>query len=51
MERLVKINGYVYSVSGDKGFETFYNMGKDIDDPMWKEETDKMKKKWKKSKK
>ena len=49
MEYIEKKNGYVYLVTGDKGFETFYNMGKDIDDPMWAE--DKPKKKRKKTKK
>lgn len=39
MERIKKINGFVYLVEGEKkGFETFYNLGKDIDSPIWKEE-------------
>lgn len=31
MEKIIKKDGYVYLVSGDKGFETFYNLGKDYD--------------------
>ncbi len=38
MARIEKKNGYVYLVEGDKGFETYYNMGKDIEDERWKEE-------------
>lgn len=49
MGRIEKINGFVYLVEGDKGFETFYNLGKDIDDPRWKEESPKKGKKKKKS--
>ena len=48
MEYIEKKNGYVYLVRGDKGFETFYNMGKDIDDPMWAEDLKPKKKKSKK---
>ena len=41
MTRTERINGYVYLVEGDrKGFETFYNLGKDPDDPRWKEDTE-----------
>jgi len=43
MQRIVKKNGFVYLVEGEKGFETFYNLGKDIDSPIWKEEVKKMK--------
>ena len=39
MEKIIKMNGYVYLVKGDrKGFETYYNMGKDPDDPRWEED-------------
>lgn len=39
MEKIIKMNGYVYLVEGDrKGFETYYNMGKDPDDPRWEED-------------
>lgn len=39
MEKIIKKNGYVYLVEGDrKGFETYYNMGKDPDDPRWEED-------------
>lgn len=31
MERIIRKNGYVYLVKGFKGFETYYNMGKDLD--------------------
>lgn len=39
MEKIIKMNGYVYSynLNDKKGFETYYNLGKDIDDPMWKD--------------
>lgn len=42
MEKIIKMNGYVYvyDLNDKKGFETFYNMGKDIDDPRWKEGED-----------
>ena len=41
MTRTERINGYVYLVEGDrKGFETFYNLGKDIESPIWKDEVD-----------
>lgn len=39
MGKIIKKDGYVYYVEGEKGFETFHNLGKDIDDPMWAEET------------
>lgn len=42
MENIIRKNGYVYLVKGEKGFETFYNMGKDENDPMWKEEVKEM---------
>lgn len=46
MNKIVKMNGYVYLVennSSDGRFQTFYNLGKDIDSPIWKEEVEKMK--------
>jgi ribosomal protein L24E len=46
MEYIIKKDGYVWSVSGRKGFEIYFNMGKDPDDPRWKP-----KKKRKKTKK
>jgi ribosomal protein L24E len=46
MEYIKRENGYVYLVSGRKGFEIYFNMGKDPDDPIWKP-----KKKRKKTKK
>lgn len=42
MGKIVKLNGYVYDVSGEEGFETYFKLGKDIDDPMWKEEVEEM---------
>lgn len=52
MQVIKKINGYVYLVEGDrKGFETFYNLGKDPDDPMWQEKEEKPKQKRGKAKK
>ena len=41
MEKIVKMNGYVYLIQDyeRKGFETYHNLGKDIDDPRWNEET------------
>jgi len=42
MEKIIKMNGYVYAYDANdkKGFETFYNLGKDLDDPRWKEDED-----------
>lgn len=42
MEKIIKMNGYVYAYDANdkKGFETFYNLGKDPDDPRWKEDED-----------
>ena len=42
MEKIIKKDGYVYLVQDwdRKGFETFYNLGKDIDDPRWKGNND-----------
>jgi hypothetical protein len=52
MTRTERINGYVYLVEGDrKGFETFYNLGKDPDDPMWADELKGIKQNKKKNKK
>lgn len=41
MKYIEKKNGYVYLVEEHDAagrFKTYYNMGKDIDDPMWNEE-------------
>lgn len=54
MERIVKKDGYVYLIkenSNDGRFKTWYNMGKDSDDPRWKEEEENPKPKKKKTKK
>lgn len=52
MEKIIKQNGYVYLVEGDrKGFETYINMGKDPDDPRWYEKDEKPKQKKGKTKK
>lgn len=45
MQRINKINGYVYLVEGEKqGFETFHNLGKDPDYWEKKEKDEKPKK-------
>ena len=40
MERIIKKDGYVYSVDNwwQKGFEIYRYLGKDPDDPRWFEE-------------
>lgn len=38
MKKIVKNDGYIFLVEGSIGFETYYNLGKDIDDPRWSEE-------------
>lgn len=50
MDKIIRRDGYVYLAENwdKKGFETFYNMGKDPDDERWLEE-DKPKRKRKKS--
>lgn len=42
MDKIIKMNGYVYAYDANdkKGFETFYNLGKDVDDPRWNEGED-----------
>ena len=48
MHYIEKKDGYVYFVqenSNDGRFKTYYNMGKDIDDPMWNEDKPKKTKK------
>jgi len=45
MHYIEKKNGYVWLVTGRKGFETFYNMGKDPDSEMWAEDLKPKKKK------
>lgn len=42
MKKIISKDGYIYLVEGDIGFETYYNLGKDPDDPMWKEEVKEM---------
>ena len=42
MKRIEKINGYVYEVTGEKGFETYFSLGKDPDDEMWKDELEEL---------
>ena len=54
MDKIIKKDGYVFLVQDceKKGFETYINMGKDIDDPRWEEKEDeKPKQKRKKVKK
>lgn len=52
MEKIIKMNGYVYLVEGwdKKGFETYHYLGKDIDDPRWGEKDNEEKPKQKKGK-
>lgn len=40
MEKIVRKNGYVYLVQDwdKKGFETFYNLGKDPNDTRWQDD-------------
>ena len=48
MKYIEKKNGYVYLVEEHDAagrFNTYYNMGKDPDDPMWKEDKQKKTKK------
>lgn len=44
MDKIIKENGYVYLVEhwDRKGFETYHNLGKDIDSPIWENEVKKM---------
>lgn len=53
MEKIIKKNGYVYLVQDwdRKGFETFYNLGKDPDGLKWFENDEKPKQKKAKAKK
>lgn len=45
MEKIIKKDGYVYLIedADRKGFETYHNLGKDPDSPMWKEDFEKPK--------
>ena len=46
------MRGYVYLVEGErKGFETYHNLGKDMDDPIWEKEVEDMKDKIRKRRK
>lgn len=53
MNRIEKRDGYVYLVEDcdKKGFETYYNLGKDIDSPIWEDEVKEMNFKKRKNKK
>lgn len=51
MERIEKMNGYVYLVEGEDGFETYHNLGKDPDSDIWKKEENEELKKSKTTKK
>lgn len=54
MEYILKKDGYVYLVQENDTagrFPTYYNLGKDPDDPMWKEEVEEIKSKKKRTKK
>lgn len=53
MEKIIKKDGYIYLVEhwDRKGFETYYNLGKDPDDLRWFEKEEKPKQKKSKAKK
>jgi len=53
MDKIVKKDGYVFLAQNwdRKGFETYYNLGKDPDDPRWNEQEEKPKQKREKTKK
>ena len=53
MEKIIKMNGFVFLVENfdKKGFETYYNLGKDIDSPIWQEESEEITKPQKKKRK
>ena len=54
MEKIYRENGYVYlrqENDVDGRFPTIYNLGKDSDDPRWKEEEENPKPKKRKRKK
>lgn len=44
MNKIEKKDGYVYLVEDcdKKGFETYCNLGKDIDSPIWEDEIKEM---------
>lgn len=44
MNKIEKKDGYVYLVEDcdKKGFETYCNLGKDIDSPIWEDEVKEM---------
>ncbi len=43
MKKIVKKDGYVYLAEIEPAYSTWVNLGKDIDDPRWKEEVEEMK--------
>ena len=53
MEKIIKKDGYVYAVENwwNKGFESYYYLGKDPDDPRWSENEENKQKKSKNTKK
>lgn len=52
MNKIIRMNGYVYLVENwdINGFETYYNLGKDENDPRWGEKDNEEKPKQKKGK-
>lgn len=43
MDKIVKENGYVYFVERyNTNFQIYYNLGKDMDDPMWADEVNEL---------
>ena len=51
MNKIVRKNGFVYLVKGENNHLKYYNLGKDPDDPMWKEENEEISKPQKKKRK
>jgi ribosomal protein L24E len=53
MEKIIRKDGFVFLVQDwdKKGFETYYNLGKDPDDDRWGEQEEKPKQKKRKIKK
>ncbi len=51
MGKIISMNGYIYLVEGDRGFEVYQNLGKDINDPRWADEVKEMQKPKKKANK
>lgn len=42
MKKIIKRNGFVYMAEIEPAYSTWVNLGKDPDDPRWKEEVKEM---------